>query len=135
MNITLENILTGIVKPRGGFIGKGQKVEETEFRPDEASASVQHREGEIPIGLGVVPIIPTGSVFIPRELVIPEAKEPLEVDVVLVDHTALIPQKAEEVSTKTQKTGNEPVNEQKKNTEITAPTAAEKNNHTIDIMA
>ncbi|MGC8737687.1 MAG: hypothetical protein ACP5UA_03450 [Candidatus Hydrogenedens sp.] len=132
MNIMMENIITGIVKPTNGLIGKEQKVEEPAVRQNEASTSIRYEDGEIPIGLGVVPIIPTGSIFVPRELVMPKEEKPLEVDVILSDNHALLPQKVEKVKEQ-QKPDNPPVVEQSVKTET--PTAVVKNSHSLDILA
>lgn len=129
MNITMENIITGIVKPSVGLTGKGQRINEQTAPPGEPSSAVQYEEGKIPIGLGIVPIIPTGSIFIPRELVVPQEEKPLEIEIVISDKQALIPQKMDENTTKKQKSDNI-----EQNTE-TIPTAVGKENPTIDILA
>lgn len=130
MNVMMENIITGIVKPISGLAGKEQRIDESGVQRNESTGSVRHREGELPVGLGVVPIIPTGSIFVPRELIMPKEEEPLDVEVIISDKQELIPQKIEENTTKVQKT-DKPDTEQK--AEIN-PAVVRGNTHTIDIL-
>lgn len=131
MNITMENIITGIVKPSVGLTGKGQRINEQTVPQSESNSPVQYEEGKIPIGLGVVPIIPTGSIFIPRELVVPQEEKPLEMEIVVSDKQSLIPQKMEEVPTSQEKKDVE----EKIETQDVIPTAVVKENPIIDILA
>ncbi len=131
MNITMENIITGIVKPSVGLPGKGQRINEQTVPQSESNSPVQYEEGKIPIGLGVVPIIPTGSIFIPRELVVPQEEKPLEMEIVVSDKQSLIPQKMEEVPTSQEKKDVE----EKIETQDVIPTAVVKENPIIDILA
>ncbi|HOQ30916.1 MAG TPA: hypothetical protein PLA12_00230 [Candidatus Hydrogenedens sp.] len=131
MNIMMENIITGIVKPVSGLTGKEQKLEEPAVRKNENATSARYEEGELPIGLGVVPIIPTGSIFIPRELVLPKEEKPLEVEVIPSNNQALLPQKVEKKQEE-QKSEQAPASEQ--DVKIETPKVAEKDNHSLDIL-
>ncbi len=132
MNIVMENIITGIVKPAGGPIGKEQSLKEPVTQRNNSSAEIRKKDGEIPIGLGVVPIIPTGSIFIPRELVLPEEEKPLEVEVIISDKQSLIPQNVEEKTKEAQGVSPKPEPEQAKETPPQQTTNT--NTHSIDIF-
>ncbi len=132
MNIVMENIITGIVKPAGGPIGKEQSLKEPGTQRNNSSAEIRKEDGEIPIGLGVVPIIPTGSIFIPRELVLPEEEKPLEVEVIISDKQSLIPQNVEEKTKEAQGVSPKPEPEQAKETPPQQTTNT--NTHSIDIF-
>jgi len=131
MNIMMENIITGIVKPINGLTGKEQKLEEPAVRKNEGTAADRYEEGEIPIGLGVVPIIPTGSIFIPRELVIPKEEKPLEVEVIFSDNQALLPQKVEKTE---EKQKSEQASVSKQDVKVETPKVAGKDDHSLDVL-
>lgn len=130
MNIMMENIITGIVKPINGLTGREQRLEEPVVPRNENIPS-DREEGEVPIGLGVVPIIPTGSIFIPRELVLPKEEKPLEVEVIISDNQALLPQKVEKKQ-EGEKSEQAVVAEQ--NLKVETPTVVGKDSHSLDIL-
>ncbi len=130
MNIMMENIITGIVKPLVGLTNKEQKIETQLVRQSEQTHPIQYEEGTIPIGLGVIPLIPTGSVFIPRELVLPKEEKPLEVEIVDSNKQELLPQELGENNTKVQKLDKSDIQQKAE----TTPTAVGKENQSIDIL-
>ncbi|MCX8063781.1 MAG: hypothetical protein N3G21_01250 [Candidatus Hydrogenedentes bacterium] len=90
------NVGTGNINIGG--ITEVTKVKEAESNPKRKNIDPPQKTqpGEIPIGLSVPGLIPTGSIFIPKELVLPEQKPPTEIDVVkpIADLT-IIPNKLE----------------------------------------
>jgi len=134
MNIILENIATGMVKPVNGLSGFERKKEAAIVLHTE-NASVEQKESEIPLGVGNVSIIPTGSVFVPRELFMPQRVEPLQMEVTPQNSQDLIPQQVDNMASHYQAQKSTVVVEENTNSENNASTEHDGEVPKIDVTA
>lgn len=134
MNIMIENITTGIVKPTNG-ISEFERKKEAMTVSYAGNTAVERNEGELSIGLGSVSIIPTGSVFVPRELFMPQQIEPLQMEIIPQSSQNLIPQEIDEIIPHNEEQNTVPVIKENIDTENNAPTEQNEKVHKIDITA
>lgn len=98
MDVNVENIKVGAIP------SIRTKLEtEAHLKKEAEELGEQVTPGEIPIGLRPPRLIPTGSVFIPKELVLPKQETPIEIELTepVVDVTS-IPQKLENLRVKSE---------------------------------